>query len=196
MGKVKWFKPLGNMVMPSLLFYVAYHVWGIIPAMILSLAYGILSLTRAKFRHGTVKNSQIIGILGLVSSAVMILFTGEEKLYYIPAVIQNMIFLGFLIVLSVQRKSILHFLAKDFVLESLKQVPEKNLLSINVVWLIYFVLKILSKIVGILYLDFHTLYWVVFLLGDPMTILVVVLSIILVRMRCLKENRGLGGRQE
>lgn len=196
MGNVKWLKPLGNMVMPAFLFYAVYYVWGIIPAMILSLAYGILSLTHAKFRHRTVKNSQIIGILGLVSSAVIILFAGEEKLYYIPAVIQNMIFLGFIIVLSVRRKSILHFLAKDFALESLKQVPEKNLLSINVVWLIYFVLKILSKIVGILYLDFHTLYWVVFLLGDPMTILVVVLSIILVRMHCLKENRELGGRQE
>lgn len=181
---MRWLKPLGNMVMPAILFYAAYHVAGIISAMIVSLAYSILSIVYSKLRNSAVKNSQIIGILGLVSSAVMILFTGEEKLYYIPAMIQNTVFLGFVITLSVQRKSIFHFLAKDFEVESLKQVPEENMFSINVIWIIYFVLKILSKIVGILYLDFNTLYWVVFLLGDPMTILVVILSVVLIRKCC------------
>lgn len=184
---MNWIKPLGNMVIPAILFYAAYHVADIIWALIISLTFSIFSIVYSKRKNNEVKNSQIIGILGLVSSAVMILFTGEEKLYYIPAIIQNMLFLGFNITLSVQRKSILHFLAKDFEIESLKQVPEENMFSINVVWLIYSVLKILSKILGILYLDFNTLYWIVFLLGDPMTILMVILSVILIRINCSKK---------
>lgn len=181
---MKWLKPLGNMVIPAVIFYIAYQAVGIIPAVIISLAYSLFSVVYSKYRDKAVKNSMLIGILGLLSSAVMILFTGDEKLYYIPALIQNMIFLGFIIVLSVRRRSVLHFLAKDFEIASLKQIPEENMFGINLIWTVYFALKILSKILGILYLDFDTLYWVVFLLGDPMTILVVILSVIFIRVRC------------
>lgn len=184
---MRWIVPLGNMVIPAILFYGVYRVAGIIPAVIISLTYSLISVIYSKLKNHAVKNSQIIGILGLVSSAVMILFTGEEKLYYIPAIIQNVGFLGFIVALSLQKKSVLHFLAKDFEIESLKQVPEENMFSINVVWIVYFALKILSKIAGILYLDFNTLYWVVFLLGDPMTILMIILSVILIRIHCLRK---------
>lgn len=40
----------------------------------------------------------------------------------------------------------------------------------------FFALKILSKLLGLLFLDFKRLYWLVFLLGDPMTVLVVALT--------------------
>ena len=40
---MKWLKPLGNMVIPAILFYIAYHVVGIIPAVIISLAYSLIS---------------------------------------------------------------------------------------------------------------------------------------------------------
>ena len=57
-------------------------------------------------------------------------------------------------------------------------VTEKNnLLILNIIWLIFFLLKILSKSLGILFLSFNELYWVVFVLGDPMTIIVVAYSV-------------------
>ena len=43
-----------------------------------------------------------------------------------------------------------------------------------------FALKVLSKVLGMLLLDFDDLYWLVFLLSDPMTVIVVVLSVVLV----------------
>lgn len=183
---MKWMKPLCNIVIPAALFYVAYHVAGIVPAIIVSLVHCILSVIHSKSKGNQVKNSQIIGFLGLVGSATAILFTGEEKLYYVPSMIENVIFLGFMIVLSIRRKSVLHYLARDFDIQSLEQVPEERMFSINAVWMAYFLLKIISKVIGILYLNFRELYWVVFLLGDPMTILVVILSIILIRHHCVK----------
>lgn len=187
---MKWIKPLCNMVIPAILFNVVYNRIGIIPAVIISLGYSLGSVIYAKLRDNAVKNSQIIGILGLVVSAVMIAFTGEEKLYYVPALIENFIFLVFMIVLLVRRKSVLHFLAKDFEVQSLMRIPEENMLSVNVVWVVFFVLKILSKLAGIFYMDFNTLYWVVFLLGDPMTILVVILSVILIRTNYRRGSEG------
>lgn len=91
--------------------------------------------------------------------------------------------------LSVRRKSVLHYMAKDFEIVSLEQIPEERMFSINVVWIVYFALKIISKIVGILYWDFNTLYGVVFLLGDPMMVLVIVLSVILIRINYSESNK-------
>ncbi len=187
---MKWIKPLCNIVIPAVLFYLVYNIVGIISAVIISLVYSTISVIYSKVKYNTVKNSQIIGIIGLVGSATAVIFTGDEKLYYLPSILENMIFLGFMIVLSLKRKSVLHYLAKDFNIESLKQVPEASMFSINIIWIIYFILKIISKIVGILYLDFRKLYWIVFLLGDPMTILVIILSIILIRKKCSKRNKN------
>lgn len=85
--------------------------------------------------------------------------------------------------MSVRNKSILHYLAKDFGIRSLEQIPVSDMKSINVIWIIYFVLKIIVKLVGILYLDFNMLYWIVFFQGDPMMILMIVISGVLIRVR-------------
>ena len=130
-------KPLCNTVIPTLLFYILYSYKGIIPAAVISIIYSICSVLYSKHKYNEVKNSKIIGIIGLAASAAAIIFTGEEKLYYIPSIIKNMVFLGFFIVLSVQHKSVLHYLAKDFDIKSLKQIDEKDMLCVNTIWIIF-----------------------------------------------------------
>ena len=66
-----------------------------------------------------------------------------------------------MIILTARHKSVIHYLAKDFEIKSLEQIPEDKMISINVIWIIYFVLKIISKIVGILCFNFNELYWMV-----------------------------------
>ena len=168
------------MILPTLIFFVVYKFWGILPAIAFSTLCSLITIVVSAI-IGKVKNSQIIGLLGLLSSAIAIYFSGEEKFYYVPALIENIIFLGFMIYLCIQRKSIFHFILKDFEIDSLQSIPEDQLMSVNIIWLIFFALKIISKTVGILYLDFKQLYWLVFILGDPMTIVAVVLSVILIR---------------
>lgn len=56
-ASMKWLKPLGNMVIPALLFYAAYHVADIIPAMVISLVYSLFSIVYARFRNNRVNNS-------------------------------------------------------------------------------------------------------------------------------------------
>ncbi|MDE6829036.1 MAG: septation protein IspZ [Lachnospiraceae bacterium] len=179
---MKLLKPIGDLFLPAVLFYVIYNAVGIIPAVMVSLLYSFGSVIYSKYKGNAIKNSQTIGILGLLSSAAAIIFTGDEKLYYVPSLFGNTLFLGFMAVLSVRRKSVLHYLAKDFDIKSLQVIPEEKMLRINLVWILYFALKIISKLAGILYLDFNKLYWLVFILGDPMTILVIVISVILIRM--------------
>ena len=42
-------------------------------------------------------------------------------------------------------------------------------------------MKIIAKIAGIVFLNFNTMYWPVFIMGDPMTVVTIVLSIVLIR---------------
>ena len=169
-----------NMIVPSLIFYIVYKQWGIIPAVAISAAFcvGNILISATKKR---IKNSQIIGLLGLLSSGVVIFFTGQEKYYYIPSLLQNIIFLGFMIFLCCRHKSVLHYFAKDFEIASLQKIPESQMMNVNMLWLVFFSLKIIAKIVGIFYLNFNSLYWLVFTMGDPMTIVTIVLSIVLIR---------------
>lgn len=145
---MKWMRPLGNMVIPSALFYITYNVISIIPAVLFSLAYSVISVVYTKMKSGVIKNSQIVGAIGLAASAAAMIFTGEEKLYYVPKLVENAIFLGFMIVLSGRHRSVLHYLAKDFEIASLQEIPESSMLSVNIVWMVYFALKIISKIAG------------------------------------------------
>lgn len=189
---MKWIRPLGNMLIPAVVFYVAYNTIGLITAVVVSLGCSLLSVVYTWVKGNGIKNSQIIGLLGLAGSAAAIVLSGNEKTYYIPSVFQNMLFLGFAIILSVRHKSILHFLAKDFEIPSLERIPEKNMMSVNRIWLFYFALKIIVKILGILYLDFNKLYWIVFLQGDPMMVLMIVLSIVMIRKQYVYANSSSG----
>lgn len=189
---MKWVKPLGNMLIPAVVFNIVYNTMGIIPAIVISLVCSLFSVIYFKIKNKDIKNSQIIGMLGLAVSAAAIIFSGDEKLYYVPSIFQNMLLLGFTVTLSLKHKSILHYLAKDFEIRSLERIPEEDMKSINIIWIIYFALKMIIKIVGILYLDFNILYWIVFLQGDPMMILMIILSSILIRVQYAKA----GGKGE
>ena len=174
------FTAILNMVFPSIIFYIVYKLWGIIPAVAVSAAFCVGNILVSAIRK-RVKNTQILGLLGLLASAVAIYFTGQEKYYYIPSLIENVFFLGFMVCLCCRHKSVLHYIAKDFEIASLQKIPEHRMMNVNTLWLVFFSLKIIAKIVGIVFLNFNTLYWLVFIMGDPMTIVTIILSIVLIR---------------
>ena len=184
----RWVIPIINIVLPALLFYVLYRTAGILPSIFISAGYSLIVLVRQKAKTGSVKNTQILGLVSLLASGPAIYFSGEEKFYYIPSLVTNVVLLIFMLLLSGRGKSVLHFLAKDFEIRSLSRIPEKNMLRINLVWIVYYALKIIAKLLGLLYLDFQKLYWLVFLLGDPMTLLAILLSVFLIRRQPIPER--------
>ena len=185
----RFLRAISNMIVPSLIFYIVYKRWGIIPAVTVSAAFCVGNILVSAIKK-RIKNSQIVGLLGLLASGGAIYYTGQEKYYYIPSLLQNIFFLGFMIYLCCRHKSVLHYIAKDFEIASLQKIPESRMMNVNVLWLVFFSLKIIAKIVGIFYLNFNSLYWLVFIMGDPMTIVTIVLSIVLIRKSWVKESKA------
>lgn len=177
-----------NLILPTILFYWVYTKWGIIWAACLSILISGISLAIQYHKTKKISNTAVIGLLGLLASAIAIYFTGNEKYYYVPALAMNVITFCFLCTLSIQKKSVLHYLAKDFEIAAIKQIPQENMHLLNMIWLIFFGCKILTKIIGIIYLDFHKLYWLVFLMGDPAMVFMIVVSIIIIRVQFIHNN--------
>lgn len=173
--------PVWNVILPALLFYWIYKAAGILPAVICSVLYNGIVLGIQYKKRRTVSNTSVIGLLGLLGSAIAICFTGNEKLYYVPALAVNVIVFCFMLSLHIRKKSVLHYLAKDFEIKAVERLPQEQLLSLNILWMVFFGLKIAAKVIGLLYLDFEKLYLLVFLLGDPAMIAVIVFSVIIIR---------------
>jgi intracellular septation protein A len=173
--------------MPTIVFYVIHLLVGILPAMITSLLFSLSNAICSYIKEKRISSTQLFGLIGLGLSTIGVIFTDNEKLYYVPALASNFLFLCFAVGLTIKRKSILHYVTRDFNIESLNKVSEIDLLLVNVIWLIFFVLKVLSKSLGILFLSFNELYWLVFVLGDPMTLIVVAYSIYYINKVVRKE---------
>lgn len=85
------------------------------------------------------------------------------------------------IVLTVKKQNILKFLLEDFQVKILEGMKDEKLMMINIIWIMFFILKILVKLIGIVMLDYERLYWLVFMMGDPAFIIVVILTVIILR---------------
>lgn len=181
-------RQLANVIMPAIIFYVIYSLAGILSAMITSLLFSLSNAIYSYIKEKRISNTQLFGLIGLGLSTIGVMFTDNEKLYYIPALASNCLFFCFAVGLTIKRKSILHYVTRDFNLKILHKVSEISLFPVNVIWLIFFALKILSKSLGILFLSFNELYWLVFVLGDPMTLIVVAYSIYYINKVVGKES--------
>lgn len=180
--------PIINLILPTIVFYWIYRCQGIISAAIFSVLISGVSLAVQYYKTKKIANTAVMGLLGLIISSISIYFTENEKFYYVPALAMNMITFIFLCILSIKKKSVLHYLAKDFEIAVIKQVPENDLGLLNLLWLLFFGCKILTKITGILYLDFTRLYWLVFLMGDPAMVCMIIISIIFFRIQFVHKN--------
>lgn len=167
---------LSYLILPAIVFYICYKYIGILVAILLSASLSVAAIIYNFAKHKTVPHTQILGVLGLLLSFVAVLFTDNEKLYYVPALCSNCLLACFALLLTLRHKSIFHYIVKDFNIPIVQNVPEDQFIPLNIMWLAFFIIKAVSKVLGILFMSFESLYWLVFLLGDPMTIVLVVCS--------------------
>ncbi len=181
-------KRLVFLLLPTILFFVCYSVWGILPAVIISGAVSFLVAIFTFIRTRKLPGSQLIGILGMIISFAAIYFTGNDKYYFLTPLVSNCILVIVAFILTIRKKSIFHLVAKPFKLPQIADIPESAFLSLNVMWLVALVVKTLSKLLGVLLLDFKTIYWIAYVLSDPLTVVLLIVSVYLVRRNLTMAN--------
>ena len=165
MHKKLIFISMCRMLLPNIIFSVIYKIYGLKYAIVISCIIGSAIILLDIIKERSIKNSAIIGIVILILQMLSSFFSGYEKLYYIPALLENCIVMSLVIGMCVKSKSVFLFLVKDFEFELFENLNDRDVLSLNYIWIVYCMLKIISKIVGMITLDFIKLYWLVFKLN-------------------------------
>ena len=176
------------LIMPAVIFYCCYLYADIIYAVIVSFLFSFGMIIFNLVKRKRIANTQILGITGVAMALIAVIYTDNENFYYVPALVSNCVLFVFMFVLSVKKKSVLHYITKDFDIRLINNIQESDCLQLNYLWLIFFILKIISKVTGILFLDFKVLYWIVFILGDPMMIALAAYSIFFINRKVKKIN--------
>lgn len=192
--KENYLKPkveaLLRILAPTGIFLFFYYVFGLKVAIISSCVFSGTFYVRDIMKEKRISNSSVIGGIGLIFQVVSAFFIGYEKLYYLPALIQNCVVLFFVTYLCFHSKSVFLYLVKDFHWSIFEGISDEDLLNLNYLWVAYCLLKVGSKIMGIIKLDFVSLYWLVFLLGTPLNVLLTAISYLIVKKKIIAKSSG------
>ena len=179
----KVIKTIVRMMAPSVLFLVLYKFLGLQLSVLITCTISFLLLLLDVFKEKRITNSAIIGSIGLAFQVVSAFCVGYEKLYYVPALVQNCVILFLVLSLCIRSKSVFLYVVKDFDFKIFKKMSDEELLPLNYLWVAYCLLKILAKVIGMVALDFISMYWVVFLFGTPLNLITIVLSYFYVKRK-------------
>ncbi len=171
------------MLLPGISFLAVYYFTNLQIAIVLSCIAGLVLLALDIRKEKAIKNSNVIGMIGLAFQMVSAFCAGYEKLYYLPALVQNCVVMVMVIAFCLKSKSIFLYIVKDFDFPIFRNVRDEDVLPLNYLWIGYCLLKILSKVIGMVALDFISMYWLVFLLGTPLNILLIIISYYFVKKR-------------
>lgn len=180
----KVIKTIIRMITPSVLFLVLYKLLGLQLSVLITCTISFLLLLWDTFKEKRITNSAIIGVIGLAFQVVSAFCVGYEKLYYVPALVQNCVIMFLVLSLCIQSKSIFLYVVKDFDFKIFQKMNDAELLPLNYLWVAYCLLKVLSKVIGMVALDFISMYWVVFLFGTPLNLITIALSYFYVKRKC------------
>lgn len=172
---------------PSIVFFLFLSMQGVKGAIFASCIVEMMIIVYELARDKKMTNSSVIGAIALLFQIISSFLAGYEKLYYVPAFIQNCVVMVLVSTMCIKRKSVFLYIVKDFKFALFDSISDQDVMPLNYIWIGYCLLKILSKVIGLITLDFVALYWIVFALGDPLNILLLVISYIYVKRKVQKN---------
>lgn len=163
-----------------IIYYLCYLLWGIIISLAITFILLVIKIIINTKNKNKITNIEIINILGLIISIICCLFTKNSKYYFLSSIINNTLILLFMIYLIIFEDGIIKFGFKN-INEKIEKIKNKKLFIIEILWILFFILKISIKLLGIFKLDFSCLYWVNWIIGNPITLLLIFFTIIYIK---------------
>ena len=127
----KVIKTIVRMMAPSVLFLVLYKFLGLQLSVLITCAISFLLLLLDVFKEKRITNSAIIGTIGLAFQVVSAFCVGYEKLYYVPALVQNCVIMFLVLSRCIRSKSVFLYVVKDFDFKIFKEMSDEELLPLN-----------------------------------------------------------------
>ena len=163
------------MLIPVIIFRIAYGYFGIVAAIASSLTITVGMMAYNYKKKGRIGNMLIISLVLTILSFISYLLSSNENFYFIPSILQTVVFVILVLYFIIRKKCFVFLLIKDFNIPYIDKMDEKEFLSLNYIWLFLLLLRLAIKIISLTIagLSFETLYWISFLSGDPITLPVI-----------------------
>lgn len=158
---------------PAILFMVLYKNISFRVALIVAFAVGIVVYSMEYKKNRKLTSMDKLGIFGLITQTIMALFANNPKTYFIYPLIENVIFAIIFFGSLFLKMDAVTYISQDFTEgEALKELIPLHR-KLTTLWGIYYILKAVIKVIGLMSWSFDTLYWVSWITGTPMFIVLI-----------------------
>lgn len=158
-------------LIPALIFLIVYRTLSFRIALICGFVIGAIIYISKYKKYKSLSSFDYLGIFGLVSQTIIGYLAKNPMTYFIYPLIENILYMIVFAASLIMKKDVISFLAKDYVeseeiLVKLKPVFRK----ITLLWVVFFAIKLLVKIIGMTSWSFELLYSINWIMGTPISL--------------------------
>lgn len=164
-------------VLPAIIFLLSYRNVSYKFALITGLVSGVIVFGYKYKANGKLSAFDNIGIFGLIVQSSISFIAEDPQMYFIYPIIQNAVFALVFIISLFTPLDACSYIAKDFTeSEEILKLMRPTYKKLTIVWSMYYLVKMTVKIFGIMNWSFEQLYTVNWILGTPVSALLLFYS--------------------
>lgn len=168
------YKEIINGVIPAIIFMVIYKYISFSWAVITGFGIGLIIYIREYIKYKKLTSFSYLGIFGLVFQTMISLIAKNPKTYFIYSLISNLVYAIIFGISLIIKKDIISFCARDMCeTEEEFHNLKPAFRTITAIWFIFFILRTIIKAVGFMNWSFETLYIINWILGTPVSIILI-----------------------
>lgn len=173
------FKEIILSLIPALIFLIMYKTTSFKMALICGFVIGaIVYITKYK-RNKSLSSFDYLGIFGLLSQTIIGYMAKKPMTYFVYPLIENLLYMIVFAISLLLKKDAVSFIAKDYVEnEEMRTKLQPAFRKVSLIWAIFFGIKALIKIVGMTSWSFELLYSINWIMGTPLSLLLLWFSFI------------------
>lgn len=166
------FKEIILSLIPALIFLIMYKTTSFKMALICGFVIGaIVYITKYK-RNKSLSSFDYLGIFGLLSQTIIGYMAKKPMTYFVYPLIENLLYMIVFAISLLVKKDAVSFIAKDyFDNEEMRTKLQPAFRKVSLIWAIFFGIKALIKIVGMTSWSFELLYSINWIMGTPLSLL-------------------------
>lgn len=163
-------------LLPAVLFLIVFKVYSYDLALITGLAIGTAIYGYTYKKKGCLSALDKIGLLGLIIQSIIGLIANNEKMYFAYPLVQNAVVTMLLFISLFLKDDIISLIARDFNDEEDRELMRPTYRKLTMMWGVFFLIRTVVKVIGLLNWSFEMLYTVNWVLGTPVSVAMIYLS--------------------
>jgi intracellular septation protein A len=184
-------KEIIKSLLPAILFMVVYKFYSYKIALGVGLIFGATIYISEYRKHRKLSSMDKLGLFGLIIQSVLGALASNPKVYFVYPLIENIVFAVIFIGSLFTKNNIISLFAKDYASDDKAyEIMKPAYYRLTLIWGVFFLIKAIIKGVGIMSWSFELLYSVNWILGTPLSVVLLWFSFNYPNIVYKKYNSG------